>query len=171
MTAEALSPPNPAESLRERLIREGSIVPEMGSSFEPICDVDKISKALESLNKVSAFLDDICHTEKLRKVLEHLSRVSSLLEDSSSNNARKSFIYKHYLKALHYVDDIFNYEESEVDAGNTNVVINCFYALSVKHLKVIDSALRDVEIFLSNKVSILRSGFFFAFKENMKNTP
>lgn len=27
MTAEALSPPNPAESLRERLIREGKIVP------------------------------------------------------------------------------------------------------------------------------------------------
>jgi hypothetical protein len=27
MTAEALSPPNPMQSLRERLIQEGSIVP------------------------------------------------------------------------------------------------------------------------------------------------
>lgn len=149
MTADALSPPNPAESLRERLIREGKIVPAMDSSL------DSLHIAAEELSKLAEDLDKVC----------------LLLDDISLTKARRNYIYENYLKALRYYEDLFHSEESEIGASHSNVVINYFYALSVKHLKVIDCALRDVERFLSNRVSILRSGFFFAFKENMKNTP
>lgn len=44
MTAEALSPPNPAESLRERLIRTGEIIPA-----DPQERIDRIKA---SINKV-----------------------------------------------------------------------------------------------------------------------
>lgn len=149
MTAEALSPPNPAESLRERLIREGKIVPAMDSSLDS--------------HHIAA--------EEIIKLAEDLEKACLLLENISLTKARRNYIYENYIKALRYYEDLFHSEESGISASHSNVVINYFYALSVKHLKVIDCALRDFEIFLSNKVSILRSGFFFAFKENMKNTP
>lgn len=149
MTTEGLSPPNPAESLRERLIREGTIIPAMDLSLE----------ALE----VAA--------EELRKLAEEIGQVSLLLDDSSLSKARRNYIHDHYLKALRYYEDLFHSKEYETGETHSNLVLNYFYALSIKHLNVINCALRSAEKFLSNRVSILRSGFFFAFKENMKNTP
>lgn len=54
MTAEALSPPHPMQSLRERLIQEGSIVPE--ASVEKIRD--KLNKKIVGLIDLAPDLQD-----------------------------------------------------------------------------------------------------------------
>lgn len=148
MTAEALSPPNPAESLRERLIREGKIVPAMDAAASPSREMTAHERLLETIKKLN-----------------------EILGDNYLEKYREKFIRDNYLKAIKYFNDSFSTDESEVSVSNEKVVANYYFALSVKHLKIISSALDSFKKLLSNKVAILRSGFFFAFKENMKNTP
>lgn len=148
MTAEALSPPNPAESLRERLIREGKIVPALDSAASPSV-------------KLAAH----------ERLLEEIKKLKELLGGNYLEKYRKKFIYENYLKALKYFNDSLNQNESDFYGSNEKVVINYYFALSIKHLKIISTALNSFEKLLSNRVITLRSGFFFAFKENMKNTP
>lgn len=127
--------------MRERLIREGKIVP-----------------ATDSMDSQSMH----------QQVYESIKKLTELFEEDFLKKIREKFIRDNYLKALEY----FNYaDESELSDSGRKVVINYYFALSVKHLKIIDSTLNSFGKFLSSRVSILRSGFFFAFKENMKNTP
>lgn len=143
MTAEALSPPNPAESLRERLIRAGKIIPAADSTAG-----DSYSPPVKLFMLVSALLESTEH-KKL---------------DASSFRSR-------LIRAYRYINDVLDLEDSKDDLSSKPVLVDYCYALCIKHIKIILSALDNSRKYLSNKVSILRSGFFFAFKENMKNTP
>lgn len=148
MTAEALSPPNPAESLRERLIREGKIVPAQDSTSSPSAQMTARERLLDEIEKLNA-----------------------LLGGNYLEKYREKFIRDNYLKLINYFYDAFNINDSDFSVSSEKVVIDYYFALSVKHLKIISSALNSFGKLLSNRVVILRSGFFFAFKENMKNTP
>lgn len=143
MTAEALSPPNPAESLRERLIREGKIIPAADSTAG-----SSYSRSVHLFRLVSALLESTEHQ----------------ILDASSFRSR-------LIRAYRYINDVLDLEDSKDDLSSKPVLVDYFYALCIKHIKIILSALDNSRKCLSNKVSILRSGFFFAFKENMKNTP
>lgn len=148
MTAEALSPPDAMQLLRARLIREGKIVPAEDSNPSTSVEMTTRERVLELIRKLNESLGD-----------DYLER-----------NSSKSF-RDHYLKALKYYFDAIDACDSEFSVSNERVVINYYFSLSVKHLKIIFSALNSFGKLLSNRVVILRSGFFFAFKENMKNTP
>ncbi len=148
MTVEALSPPNPAESLRERLIREGKIVPAQDSNPSTSTEMTTRERIFELIRKINESLGD-----------DYLER------------NRSKFLRDHYLKALRYYLNALNACDSDFSVSNERVVINYYFSLSAKHLKIIFSALNSFGKLLSNRVVILRSGFFFAFKENMKNTP
>lgn len=143
MTVEALSPPNLAESLRERLIREGKIIPA----------ADSTSSGAYSPSAKLFML------------------VSAILQSSERKESETRSIKSHLIKIFRYVNDVLDLEDSKDDLNSKTVLVDYCYALCVKRIKIIISALDDSRKFLSNRVSILRSGFFFAFKENMKNTP
>ncbi len=137
MTAEALSPPSPIQSLRERLIQEGSIVPSQSNpaivqnSFSELADVIK---------------------EKLAKFF------------AVTAEAEKRFSeFQKYLKSFR---DIF----SEIDLASKS---GCSYysLLSFLNLhRILEVLLKHQDKKLGDFI-IIRTGFFFAFKENMKNTP
>jgi len=146
MTAEALSPPNPAESLRERLIREGKIVP-----------------AKEMLT--------ITYQTPSEQLAEVLARLKELVEQHSLDNARKKLTQRYLLQALEYYEQAVCIRESSSKEGGQKILFDYYTALSINQIKMIGYVLRNIGKNLSNKISILRSGFFFAFKENMKNTP
>lgn len=148
MTAEALSPPNPTESLREQLIREGKVVPALDSAASPSIDLTAHDR-----------------------IFEHIKKLTELFSKNYLEKYREKFIRDNYIKALKYFGESFFTDDFKLSSRGKKVAINYYFALFIKHLKIIYSALNSFGKFLSNRVSIIRSGFFFAFKENMKNTP
>lgn len=149
MTATSLPTPNRTESLRERLIREGKIVPAIDSSSENVQNT----------------------AEKRRQLAEDLDKVCLILETLPLGKLRREKIYNLYLKTLYIYENLLFFNKNEIDEIHKNVTFDYFFALSLKYLKFIYCTLKNLDKFLSNKVSVLRSGFFFAFKESMKNTP
>ena len=137
MTVEALSPPSPMQSLRERLIQEGSIVP---------------SQANPAIvrNPLSELADDL--KEKLAKVFAAFAEV------------RKKFaVFQKYIQA-------FKENFSEIDLASKS---GCSYysLLSFLNLhRILEVLLKHQDKKLGEFI-IIRTGFYFAFKENMKNTP
>ncbi|MBB2775738.1 UNVERIFIED_ORG: hypothetical protein HNP28_001026 [Comamonas terrigena] len=146
MTAKALPPPNQTESLRERLIREGKIVPAKNESeiFNNINDEIKYYLDLYEV-KVE------CVKNLRREYVQLINRVHRLAEM--------------FLEEANSVDN------SESERKNKNLVVAYLRILSLTSLKSIDRLVFILFKNLSEQVAILRSGFFFAFKENMKNTP
>ena len=137
MTAEALSPPNPMQSLRERLIQEGSIVP----SHE---------NAANSQNAIGGLADAI---------REQLEKIYSVFLES-----RKKFsTLEKYIQAF---EDKFHGFDSISRSGCSYFSLLGFLNLH----RILDVLVKHqdkrIESFL-----FVRVGFFFAFKENMKNTP
>lgn len=146
MKAEALSPPNLAESLRERLIREGKIVPAKNES--------------ENFNNIN---DEIKYLMDLYD-----------FKIESSKNLRPAYtqlIARVYREAELFSDEADAVENSDLERKNKNLIVTYLRILSLTSLKSINRLAFTFFKNLSEKVSILRSGFFFAFKENMKNTP
>jgi len=137
MTAEALSPPNPMQSLRERLIQEGSIVPSQ-------------ENATISLNPISELADAI--KEKIAKVFEAIKE------------AGKRFAA--FAKSLQaFKEKLFG-----IDLVSRS---GCGYFSLLSYLnlhRILEVLLKHEDKRLGNFL-IARTGFFFAFKENMKNTP
>lgn len=75
MTAEALSPPNPAESLRERLIRTGEIIP---------ADLqERIDRIKKSINKV-ILVGNLGRSifSEINSILKIISRSFSVLSNT-----------------------------------------------------------------------------------------
>lgn len=146
MTAEALSPPNPAESLRERLIREGKIVPAKNES--------------ENFNNIN---DEIKHYMDLYD-----------LKIESFKNLRSEYVQliaRAYRIAELFSEEADSVENSDLESKNKNLVVAYLRILSLTSLKSIGRLVFILLKNLSEQVAILRLGFFFAFKENMKNTP
>lgn len=146
MTAEALSPPNLAESLRERLIREGKIVPAKNES--------------ENFNNIN---DEIKHYMDLYD-----------LKIESFKNLRSEYVQliaRVYRVAELFSEEADSVENSDLERKNKNLVVAYLRILSLTSLKSIGRLVFILLKNLSEQVAILRSGFFFAFKENMKNTP
>ena len=137
MTAEALSPTNPMQSLRERLIKEGSIIPSQ-------------SNAAISQNFISELASDI---------KDRLERILSILSESRK---RISSLGK-YIKEI--ADKFYGFDLASKSP------CSYFSLLSFLNLH------RILEVFIKNQDKkigsflVVRFGFFFAFKENMKNTP
>lgn len=87
MTAEAPSPPNPMQSLRERLIQEGSIVPEAG--VEKLRD--KLNRKIIQIIDASSYL----HREIGKSYLDYvLSVIVGHATDSLSEHESKSLSEK-----------------------------------------------------------------------------
>lgn len=141
MTAEALSPPNPAESLREQLIREGKIVPAKNES-------DGLNNINDQINHHIVILNHIFFRREYDQLISRVCRqAKSFLEEADS------------------------IENSGAERKNKNLIVAYLRILSLTSLKSINKLIFILFKNLSDRVSILRSGFFFAFKENMKNTP
>lgn len=77
MTAEALSPPNPTESLREQLIREGKVVPALDSAASPSIDLTAHDR-----------------------IFEHIKKLTELFSKNYLEKYREKFIRDNYIKAL-----------------------------------------------------------------------
>ncbi|MGV8805077.1 MAG: hypothetical protein ACWA6Y_08960 [Polaromonas sp.] len=130
ISSEALFPPKPAESLRERLIREGTIVPSKNLDLLK----QKIDKKLALFNiyKLNRFGTDL--------FIELYNSVVGCYKLSCVN-------------------------------GVSNLPANLYAFLLLKKIERIKRIIlndRVTEFILFN---IYRCGFFFAFKENKKNTP
>ncbi|MBF5005333.1 hypothetical protein [Diaphorobacter caeni] len=137
MTAEALSPPNPMQSLRERLIQEGSIVP----SHE---------NAANSQNSISELVDAI--KGKLEKVF------SVLLEAGKKFSALEKYIQAFADRFSGF--DLISRSGCSYFSLLGFLNLHRILEVLVKH--------QDKRI---GSFLFVRAGFFFAFKENMKNTP
>ena len=137
MTAEALSPPSPMQSLRERLIQEGSIVPNQANPAIVRNPLIELADALK----------------------EKMAQVFAVIAEAG----KKSVALEKYLQA-------FKERFSGIDLVSKS---GCSYYSLLSFLNLH----RIIEVFLKhqdNKIGdllIVRTGFFFAFKENMKNTP
>lgn len=137
MTAEAPSPPNPMQSLRERLIQEGSIVPSQANSAI-------------SQNSINAWTDVI---------KERMKKIFSLLSD-----VKKKFAA--FVKCIQtFANKFSEFDfESKSDCGH-------FRLLGILNLhRILEVLLKRQDKRIRNSL-VVRTGFFFAFKENMKNTP
>lgn len=141
MTAEALSPPNPVESLREQLIREGKIVPAKNES-------DALNGINDEVNHYIVFFNNTFIRSEYTQLIARVCRQA------------KSLLAK--------ADSI---EDSDAERKNKNLIVAYLRILSLTSLKSLNKLIFILFKNLSGQVSILRSGFFFAFKENMKNTP
>lgn len=103
MTAEALSPPGPAQSLRERLIKEGTIVPE--SSAKELRD--KVREKIDLLFIVVGNMAD----EMRRSYLEYAlsvfgGRFRSLDSEYESESAERKPSYFWELSFLLLINKI-----------------------------------------------------------------
>ena len=86
MTVQALSPPNPMQSLRERLIKEGTIVPE--SSAKEL--IDKVREKINHLIIVSNSLTDEIRRSCIECTLSVIKgHFRSLDSEYESGNAEK----------------------------------------------------------------------------------
>lgn len=137
MTADALSPPNPMQSLRERLIQEGSIVPSHENAANSQNTIGRLADAIrEQLEKIySVFLES-------RKKFSTLEKYIQAFEDKFHGFDPISRSGCSYFSLLGFL--------------NLHRILDVL----VKHQD------KRIESFL-----FVRVGFFFAFKENMKNTP
>lgn len=137
MTAEALSPPDPMQSLRERLIQDGTIVPS-------------------------------------DKNVVHLKRAAHEVIEFLKEKIAKTFAFFQELgqKFSAYAEAIKRYKDDFYDAYSV-AHLGCSYFSVLKFLNIFRSlnVLINKEQRSFNKSGIARTGFFFAFKENMKNTP
>lgn len=140
MTAEALSPPNPMQSLRERLIQEGSITPEKSESTKSEAN-RLVLKATQ--DKVLAVLESCYLNSELNR---EFARFFALLEKS--------------LGKISSVGDALNKEVCNY--ASVLVFLNIY--------RLLKNLIENNNIFIK-VVSVVRTGFFFAFKENMRNTP
>ena len=77
MTAEALSPPNTTESLREQLIREGKVVPALDPAASPSIDLTAHDR-----------------------IFEHIKKLTELFSKNYLEKYREKFIRDNYIKAL-----------------------------------------------------------------------
>lgn len=140
MTVEALSPPNRMQSLRERLIQEGSIKPKNSESNQSKSN-QLVLKTTQ--DKVFTILESYYSISELDK---KLARFFALLEESLGGT-------------------------SQID-GTPNAGV-CNYASVLEFLNIyrlLKNLIKNNNIF-TKVVSVVRTGFFFAFKENMRNTP
>lgn len=146
MTAKALSPPNSGESLREQLILDGVIVSEKNES-----------------NNFNIIDDDIEHYFNLLKIkTEYINVFDEKYIQLVTGLCRQ---------AESFLEEAESIENSDAEIKNKNLVVFYLRILSLTSLKSINKLLFILFKNLSEQVSILRSGFFFGFKENMKNTP
>ena len=103
MTAEALSPPGPAQSLRERLIKEGTIVPE--SSAKELRD--KVREKIDLLVIVGGNMADEMRRSYLEYVLSVLGgRFRSLDSEYESESAERKPSYFWELSFLQLINKI-----------------------------------------------------------------
>lgn len=92
MTAEALSPPNPMQSLRERLIQEGFIIPE--SSIEKL--KDKLNRKVLPIIAASSDMQDEMRKSYLNYATHAISRsaINSLSKyESTSFHEKLRYIW------------------------------------------------------------------------------
>ncbi len=137
MTAEAPSPPNPMQSLRERLIQEGSIIPSQENanmSPNPIGDITDAIK--DRLEKIFSVLSEV------RKNFSSFGKTILALEEKFADFELTSRSVCSYFSLLGFLN------------------LHRLLEVLVKHQD------KRTKSFL-----VVRAGFFFAFKENMKNTP
>lgn len=132
--------------MRERLIREGKIVPAKNES--------------ENFNNIN---DEIKHYMDLY-----------YLKIESFKNLRSEYVQliaRVYRIAELFSEEADSVENSDLESKNKNLVVAYLRILSLTSLKSIGRLVFILLKNLSEQVAILRLGFFFAFKENMKNTP
>lgn len=132
--------------MRERLIREGKIVPAKNES--------------ENFNNIN---DEIKHYMDLYD-----------LKIESFKNLRSEYVQliaRAYRIAELFSEEADSVENSDLESKNKNLVVAYLRILSLTSLKSIGRLVFILLKNLSEQVAILRLGFFFAFKENMKNTP
>jgi hypothetical protein len=136
MTAEALSPPDPMNALRDQLIQNGSVVPSTNADQQR---VQGIGIAIGSTR------------EKVLKVIESIEKFKSISEFSRA------------------IDRCF----SGISISDFFQKSCCSYSDLLRFLnlhRVLENLIKRREK-SSDEASIVRTGFFFAFKENMRNTP
>lgn len=135
-----VSSPDSLQSLRNRLIREGSIVPDLGSQL-----AQKASEIVASIKE---------------KIDNTLARMSAS-QDLADSLQRAYLLYQKALKrSFGYIGDGEN--EKRCSYFNILSFLNLF--------RIIEGLLKRKKNY-SERIILARDGFFFAFKENMKNTP
>ncbi len=138
MTAEALSPPNPAESLREQLIREGKIVP---------------AKCTDGRNQKNELID----------LFDLFSDGVHCISGFSSTGKTK--FYEDALR------DFENLANEYLGIFSKKLSVDLFSYLLFKKFKRFIKFLSEEIFFKIGSFALPREGFFYAFKENQKNTP
>lgn len=127
--------------MREQLIRKGEIVPAKNES-------DGIDNINDQINHYIVILNHrFIPSEYAQLIGRACRKAKSLLEEA---------------------DAIENFG---AERKNKKLVVAYLRILSLTSLKSIGRLVFILLKNLSEQVAILRSGFFFAFKENMKNTP
>jgi hypothetical protein len=118
MTAEAPSPPNPMQSLRERLIQEGSIVP--GASAEKLRD--KLNKKIIQIIATGSDIEDEIRRSYLNYAVHAIvCRANDLLFEYELESLGERLRYAWMLRfslLINKLDKFINFSISDLMAND-----------------------------------------------------
>lgn len=143
MTAKVLSPPDLDESLRERLIREGKILPTGNVTSNELMEEEVIDENFYSMGElIDLKVLELLRANYLNRCTVHALRPILKISEILRSSRRCKYVSVYYLLAL-----------------------------LRKYINIIVDILNSIEEKLSRVISIVRLCFFYSFKECMKNTP